>query len=169
MGGNSAAAHRRTARYGDVFYPVFSSPAAVGEQWAAVRAACEQEERDPAEVSLSLRLRLRLGRESDDVGSLRGIADAVVEQIGGYAAVGVSHMTLDIARGVVWRGRLRRWRSSASMCEGNSTELVPGRERQEGAGNGLRGARLAGCPLYPPPLHCSARRWKTSRSASHSA
>ena len=99
VGGNSAAAHRRTARYGDVFYPVFSSPAAVGEQWAAVRAACEQEGRDPAEVLLSLRLRLRLGRESDDVGSLRGIADAVVEQIGGYAAVGVSHMTLDIARG----------------------------------------------------------------------
>ena len=51
VGGNSAAAHRRTALYGDAFYPVFSPPAAVGEQ------------------------------------------------IGGYAAVGVSHMTLDIARG----------------------------------------------------------------------
>ena len=106
VGGNSAAAHRRTARYGDVFYPVFSPPAAVGEQWAAVRAACEREGRDPAEVSLSLRMRLRLGRESEDEGSLRGGADAVVEQIGGYAAVGVSHMTLDIARGGGVEGKI---------------------------------------------------------------
>ena len=99
VGGNTVHAYRRTARYGDVFYPVFSPPGVVAEQWQAARDACEQAGRDPAEISLALRMRLRLDRESGDEGALHGSADQVVEQIGAFADVGVDHFTLDIARG----------------------------------------------------------------------
>jgi probable F420-dependent oxidoreductase len=101
VGGNSAPAYRRTARYGDVFYPVFSPPAVVAAEWQATRDACEAAGRDPAEVSLALRLRLRMDRESGDEGALHGSVDEIVQQIGAYADVGVDHFTLDIARGVV--------------------------------------------------------------------
>lgn len=99
VGGNTHHAHRRTARYGDVFYPVFSPPSAVAEQWQSARQACEREGRDPGEIGLALRLRLRLDRASDDEGALSGSADRVMEQIGAYADVGVEHITMDIARG----------------------------------------------------------------------
>lgn len=114
VGGDTSHAHRRTARYGDVFYPVFSPPEVVREQWQATQAACEREGRDPAEVGLALRTRLRLDRETDDDGALSGSPDHVVEQIGALAEVGVEHITMDIARGGGVEGQIEVLQEFAS-------------------------------------------------------
>lgn len=99
VGGHSAAAYRRVARYGDVFHAAFSTPALLVEQWRGVQAACEKEGRDPASVGLSVRMRLRLDSQREDEGALRGSPDQIVDQIGRFAEMGVSHITMDIAAG----------------------------------------------------------------------
>lgn len=96
VGGHATPAFRRTARYGDVFHAVFIPPEQVAEQWAEVGQWCDKVGRDRSEVGLSLRLRLSLDDEREDEGALRGSADAIVEQIGAYADIGVSHFTLDV-------------------------------------------------------------------------
>ena len=58
VGGNTLHAHRRAARHRDSLYPVFSPPEVV-----------------PSELSLALRMRLRLDRETEDSGALSGSTD----------------------------------------------------------------------------------------------
>ncbi len=96
VGGHATPAFRRAARYGDAFHAVFIPPETVAEQWAEVGRWCDEVGRDRSEVDLTLRLRLALDRDVDDDGALSGAPDRVVEQIGRYAALGVSHLTLDV-------------------------------------------------------------------------
>ena len=96
VGGHSTPAYRRTARYGDACHAVFIPPETVAEQWAEVGRWCDEVGRDRSEVELTLRLRLAIDQESEDEGALRGSSDEIVELIGRYAQVGVSHITLDV-------------------------------------------------------------------------
>lgn len=97
VGGHATPAFRRAARYGDAFHAVFIPPETVAEQWAEVGRWCDEIGRDRNDVDLTLRLRLALESEAEDDGALRGSADQIVDLIGRYADVGVSHFTLDVA------------------------------------------------------------------------
>jgi len=59
VGGNSAAARRRAARWGNAWQPTGLSVEAMGEGIAELREHCQREERDFAEIEIGLRLRIR--------------------------------------------------------------------------------------------------------------
>lgn len=96
VGGHSAPAFRRAARYGDAFHAVFIPPDQVAEQWAEVGRFCDEEGRKRGDVELTLRLRLAIDSDRDDSGALRGSTAQIVDAIGRYAEIDVSHMTLDV-------------------------------------------------------------------------
>ncbi|MEE8421220.1 MAG: LLM class F420-dependent oxidoreductase [Dehalococcoidia bacterium] len=96
VGGHSAPAFRRAARYGDAFHAVFIPPDQVAEQWAEVGRFCDEAGREGGDVALTLRLRLAVDSDRDDHGALRGSTTQIVDAIGRYAEVDVSHMTLDV-------------------------------------------------------------------------
>ena len=96
VGGHSRPAFRRAARYADAFHAVFIPPQAVAAQWAEVQRFCDDMGRERSDVDLTLRLRLALDRDGDDSGALLGSSEQIVDAIGRYAEVGVSHMTLDV-------------------------------------------------------------------------
>ena len=96
VGGSTEPAFRRAARYGDGFHAAFTPAAELAEQWARVRALCEQRGRDPATVELSARVYLDpTGTARPDV-SVAGGSEQMLEQIAAYGAIGVSHLLLDI-------------------------------------------------------------------------
>ena len=96
VGGHSAPAFRRAARHGDAFHAVFIPPEQVAEQWAEVGRFCDEQGRERGDVELTLRLRLSIDSDYDDDGALRGSTAEIVDAIGRYGEVGVSHMTLDV-------------------------------------------------------------------------
>ena len=114
VGGHARPAFRRAARFGDAFHAVFLSPPGVTDQWTVARAICEEEGRDPDSLALSLRVRLRMDQEVEDIGSLHGDADHIVERIGRYDAAGVSHITMDVVADGGVEGQLEAMRRFAS-------------------------------------------------------
>ena len=106
VGGNTAAAFRRVARYGHGFHAAFQPLDVVAREWAAVREACAAGGRDPAELTLSLRLYLDPDGVMAPDKSVAGSAAAMTDRLGELAAAGVQHVVLDpVARGGV-SGRL---------------------------------------------------------------
>jgi probable F420-dependent oxidoreductase len=96
VGGGTPAAMRRAARYGDAWHAAFASPLELEEQWVAVRGACEALGRDPTTMELTVRLRVDWGGDVGYPNALTGSAEAIVEGLGPYVALGVSHVLLDI-------------------------------------------------------------------------
>jgi probable F420-dependent oxidoreductase len=96
VGGHSAPAFRRAARYGDAFHAVFIPPDDVAEQWAEVARFRDEAGREAGDLALTLRLRLALDGERDDAGALSGSTAQIVDAIGRYREIGVTHMTLDV-------------------------------------------------------------------------
>jgi probable F420-dependent oxidoreductase len=118
VGGNTEAAFRRVVRSGDGFHAAFTPLADLGQQWARVRELCEQAGRDPATVTCSARVFLDPAGIGRPEVSVTGSSEQIVEQVAAYAAVGVSHLLLDItARGGV-AGRTEAMRRFAA-------EVVP--------------------------------------------
>ena len=105
-----------TARYADEFNLPFVDEATTAEQFARVRAACEEAGRDPDDLTWSNALTLCVGRDEAEVrrraaaiGSdpeelratgLGGTVQEVVDKIGRYAELGAQRIylqTLDLA------------------------------------------------------------------------
>ena len=106
VGGATPAAFRRVARFGHGFHAAFQPLDVVREEWEAVRTACEEHGRDPAELTLSLRVYLDPAGNMDPAKSVAGSAGAMRERLAELEAAGVSHVLLDpVARGGV-EGRL---------------------------------------------------------------
>ena len=72
VGGDSQAALRRAARYGDALHAAHRSVQEVAQQWTDVRRYCEELGRDPADLQLSVRLRLDFDGVSDRPNAIRG-------------------------------------------------------------------------------------------------
>ena len=106
VGGHTAAAFRRTARFGHAFHAAFQPLETVAEEWAAVQEACESRDRDPGELELSLRVHLDLAEVMEPYKSIGGSVDKMVDTIGRMSEIGIGHVLLDpVARGGV-PGRL---------------------------------------------------------------
>jgi len=106
VGGNSAAAFRRVAKYGDGLHAAFTPLAELREHWAAVRVECEKIKRDPASLVLSTRLYLDPDGTMEPEKSVQGDAAQMIETVSRWAEAGVSHLVLDpVARGGA-QGRL---------------------------------------------------------------
>ncbi|MEM7504262.1 MAG: TIGR03619 family F420-dependent LLM class oxidoreductase [Pseudomonadota bacterium] len=106
IGGNSPAAYRRAARFGQAFHAAFEPLDDVANGWAQVRNACEERGRDPDELRLSLRMFLDPAGVMDPAKSIAGSVGEMCDIVGAARQTGISHILLDpVARGGV-QGRL---------------------------------------------------------------
>lgn len=102
VGGSSPAAFRRTARFGEAFHAAFQPIETVAEEWAAVQRECEKIDRDPASLTLSLRIFLDADGAMPAAHALQGGRDQMLETIAKLREIGVDHVLLDpVARGGV--------------------------------------------------------------------
>jgi probable F420-dependent oxidoreductase len=106
VGGSTPAAFQRVARFGQGFHAAFQPLDVVAKEWQAVRAACAARNRDPDELTLSLRLYLDPAGQMEPAKSIAGTASQMRERLAALEAVGIRHVVLDpVARGGV-QGRL---------------------------------------------------------------
>ncbi len=96
VGGDSAPAYRRTARFGDVFHAAFQTEAQLRAHRDGVRAACEAAGRDPDGMGFSTRVYLDLDGSANPEKSLAGSAQQMTEQAGRLRDLGYDHVLLDI-------------------------------------------------------------------------
>ena len=120
VGGRSAAAQRRAARFGDAWMPFVITPERFSEGWANVRAEAERQGRDPDGIAPALQL---WGQFDDDLAealttiaariestyqtpferferyTVYGDAEMWVERLGQFVEAGVRHFNLVFAGG----------------------------------------------------------------------
>lgn len=95
VGGDSEAAFRRIARFGDAFHAAFQPLETVEASWGRVRELVTGEGRDPASVRLSIRLYLDPEGSMTASKSIAGSTAEMVDTIGRWTAIGVDHILLD--------------------------------------------------------------------------
>lgn len=88
IGGNSPAARRRTARWGDAWQPTGLSVDAMQEGIAELRGFCQESGRDFSALKIGLRLRIRPTPEAP--------ADYIGDLLGPYIDAGVRDFLLEI-------------------------------------------------------------------------
>jgi probable F420-dependent oxidoreductase len=110
VGGESPAALRRTARYGDVWFPIGNNPrhpldtvAHFGEGLQRLRQIAEQHGRDPKSIGLAFYAgwfdeAKTLSLESGERHIMTGTAAEVASDIDGLAALGVRDLVLNFQR-----------------------------------------------------------------------
>lgn len=96
IGGSSEPAFRRAARFGDCFHAAFEPVGRVRDEWARVRELTAETGRDPESVSLSARLYLDPGATMAPDVSIAGSTDQMIDTLAGWAAIGTSHVLVDI-------------------------------------------------------------------------
>ena len=106
VGGSSAAAFRRTARFGDGFHAAFEPIERVVEEWAAIDRACDEIGRDRSEIELSIRLYLDPEAHMEGPKSVQGSTDQMADTVGRWREAGVDHIGLDVVAGGGASGRL---------------------------------------------------------------
>ena len=97
IGGRTAAAYRRVARFGDGFHAAWSPPDVMREQIREVWKECEALGRLGTDLVFSVRAGYGIRDEAQREGkaSLLGPPDFIAQQIQRYADVGVSHIVLE--------------------------------------------------------------------------
>ena len=95
VGGDSEAAFRRTARFGDAFHAAFQEREVVEASWARVRELVAEAGRDPASVRLSIRLYLDPEGSMPAAKSIAGSPAEMLDTVGRWQAIGVDHILLD--------------------------------------------------------------------------
>ena len=118
VGGNTEAAYRRVARCGEAFHAAFEPIDDVKAAWARVRELVEAEGRDPGTVRLSIRLYLDPAGAMPGPKSVAGSREQMLDTIGQWQDIGVSHILFDpVAKGGA-DGRFR-------LMESFMTDVAP--------------------------------------------
>jgi len=98
VGGEGVAAQKRTARYGDAWFPYFVrvTPVEVARRFSSVQRLAAQLGRDPAEITLNLNLPCEITEEpvQQEADRLRGTSEQIFEALHGFEKVGVQHLAL---------------------------------------------------------------------------
>ena len=95
VGGDSEAAFRRVARFGDAFHAAFQELETVEASWARVRELVAEAGRDPMSVRLSIRLYLDPEHSMPAGKSVAGPPAEMLDTVGRWQAIGVDHILLD--------------------------------------------------------------------------
>lgn len=102
VGGASQPAFKRAACFGTGFHAAFQPLDVVREEFAAVKRFAEARDRDPNELTLSLRIYLDPAGSMDATKSIQGSAGQMQDRLGEISEAGVQHLVLDpVARGGV--------------------------------------------------------------------
>lgn len=96
VGGDSAPAYRRTARFGDVFHAAFQTEAQLVAHRSGVLAACEAAGRDPHTVGFSTRVYLDLDGDANPEKSIAGSPQQMTDTAARLQSLGYDHVLLDI-------------------------------------------------------------------------
>ncbi len=96
VGGFSPGAYRRAGRWGQGFHAAYGTPDRVAAQWAEVRREAEKQGRDPDSLTLSTRVWLGYGMEEQSDGSLWGSDEQMIDLLGRWAEIGMSHVVMDV-------------------------------------------------------------------------
>ena len=97
IGGRTAAAYRRVARFGDGFHAAWSAPDVMGQQIREVFKECESIGRLGTDLTFSVRAGYGVtqGSAPQPAAGLLGPPRRIADEIARYADVGVSHVVLD--------------------------------------------------------------------------
>ncbi|MBA2447988.1 MAG: TIGR03619 family F420-dependent LLM class oxidoreductase [Chloroflexi bacterium] len=121
VGGEGRAAQRRTARYGDAWFPYFVriTPRELAARFDNVRAMAAEHGREADQISLACCLPIVVtdGPVPQDDDRLRGSAEQLVEAVRRFAAVGVEHLALQFM--------VPRYPERLEQIERFATEVLP--------------------------------------------
>lgn len=107
VGGATQAAFERVARYGHGFQAAFQPLEVVKDEIAAIHRCCEAIDRDPAELTMSIRVYLDPDELMEGAKSIAGSREQMLARIDKMEDIGISHVVLDpVAPGGV-AGRLQ--------------------------------------------------------------
>jgi len=95
VGGNSDAAFRRAARYGSGLHAAFEPIDVVAQGWQRTLGHTRTLGRDPAAMTLSLRVYLDTVGSMEPAKSVYGSVAQMQDQVAAYHAIGVTHLVLD--------------------------------------------------------------------------
>lgn len=95
VGGNSQIAFDRVARYGQGFQAAFQSIDVIKEEIDAIRRSCEAIDRDPDDLTMSVRVYLDPDSRMEASKSIAGKPEQMLATIAAMKAIGVTHMVLD--------------------------------------------------------------------------
>lgn len=106
VGGDTEPAFKRTLKYGDAFHAAFQTVEEVDAAWKRIGELAPSYGRSRDELTLSVRLYLDPDGAMEAKKSIAGSTDQMVDTIGKWSDVGVTHILVDpVARGGV-DGRL---------------------------------------------------------------
>jgi probable F420-dependent oxidoreductase len=121
VGGEGAAAQRRTARYGDAWFPYFVeiTPAELRAGYDNVLRLAAAAGREPQQVRLACCRPIEVTREpvAQDGRRLRGSPEQLVEALRAYRAIGVDHLALQFM--------VPRWPDRVEQIERFAREVMP--------------------------------------------
>jgi probable F420-dependent oxidoreductase len=121
VGGEGAAARRRTARYGDAWFPYFveTTPAELRAGHEEVRRLAVEAGRDPEQILLTCcrAVEVTPGPAPQDDRYLRGSPEQLVEALHAYRAAGVAHIALQFM--------VPRWPDRVEQIARFAAEVMP--------------------------------------------
>ncbi len=121
IGGEGFAAQRRTARYGDAWFPYFVEITAreVRAGFDTVLRLAAEAGRDPSQIRLACCRQIEVTRDAvpQDTRHLRGTPEQLVEALAEYREIGVDHLALQFM--------VPRWPDRVEQIERFAREVMP--------------------------------------------
>ncbi len=121
IGGESMAAMRRTAKYGDAWFPYYIdiTAAQLRERFETIRRMAAEAGRNPDQIQLTCCRAIEVTREAvpQDEQRLRGTPEQLVEALSAYRDAGVDHIALQFM--------VPRWPDRVEQIERFATEVMP--------------------------------------------
>jgi probable F420-dependent oxidoreductase len=121
IGGEGMAAMRRTAKYGDAWFPYYIdiTPGELRERFDTIRRMAEEAGRNPEQIQLACCRPIEVTREAvpQDENRLHGTPEQLVEALGAYRDAGVDHIALQFM--------VPRWLDRVEQIERFATEVMP--------------------------------------------
>lgn len=106
IGGDTPMAFRRVAKYGQGFQAAFQPISRISEEIAEIKQCCENIDRDPNELTFSVRMYLDPMGIMEKEKSLTGSREQIQAIVAQFESIGVSHILMDpVAPGGI-QGRL---------------------------------------------------------------
>ena len=121
IGGEGVHAHRRTAKYGDAWFPYFVeiSPWELKAGYDNVQRLTAEAGRDPENILFTCCRQIEVTREPvlQDERHLRGTPEQLVEALNAYRDIGVAHLALQFM--------VPRWPDRVEQIERFALEVMP--------------------------------------------
>lgn len=121
IGGEGSSAHKRSAQYGDAWFPYFVdiTPAELRAGYDKVLRLADEAGRDPEQVQLTCCRPIEVTKQAmpQDERRLRGTSEQLVEALRAYRAIGVEHLALQFMA--------PRWPDRVEQIEQFAQEVMP--------------------------------------------